>query len=130
MRHFHTSGLDLEQMVQWFLIDWSFVPEDGSSLCKTISKVTCLMSAAEMFGWFCSAGCLCWVTGRLQMVLDAMPKGRCFARLSYLSQGLRVSFSLFVWALWLVFFRSTGHAACEREQCYKEGCDVDHTSTF
>lgn len=52
-------------MSRWFsggfLIDWSFVLEDGSSLCETISKqVTCLMSAdqLEMFGRFCSAGCL------------------------------------------------------------------------
>lgn len=36
MHHFPISGKDCEQMVQWFLIDWSFVLEDGSSLCRTI----------------------------------------------------------------------------------------------
>lgn len=29
MHHFHTPGLDCEQMAQWFLIDLSFVLEDG-----------------------------------------------------------------------------------------------------
>lgn len=51
MHHFPISGKDCEQMVQWFLIDWSFVLEDGSSLCRTIYKVTCLMSAADGNVW-------------------------------------------------------------------------------
>lgn len=44
---FHTSGLNCEQMVQWFVIDWSFLQGYGSSLSKTISKVTRLMSSAD-----------------------------------------------------------------------------------
>lgn len=34
-----------------------------------------------MFGWFCSVGCLHWVTGRVQTVQDAAPEGRLLAEL-------------------------------------------------
>lgn len=37
------------------------------------------MCTAEGFSWYCSAGCLHWVTGRLQTVLDAVPQGRHLA---------------------------------------------------
>lgn len=44
-----------------------------------------MMSAAEGFGQLCSAGCLCWVTGRLETVLDAVPEGRYLAGFTCLS---------------------------------------------
>lgn len=34
-----------------------------------------------MFAWFCSVGCLHWVTGRVQTVWDAAPEGRLLAEL-------------------------------------------------
>ncbi len=124
MHHFHTSGLDCEQMVQWFLIDWSFVLEDGSSLCSTFSKVTCLMSAADEYVWLVL---LCWlpVLGHREVadVLDAVPEGRYLEGVTCLSLGFRVSFSLYTWAwslrLCILFYRKTGLAACVLELCYK-----------
>lgn len=45
-----------------------------------------IMSAAKGFGWICSAGCLHWVTERLETVLDAVPEGRYLAGVRCLSQ--------------------------------------------
>lgn len=85
-------------MHHFFLFLWPGVLTDGSSLigllfcrmddlCVIYVKSHMLMvSAAEGFGWFCSVGCLHWVTGRLETVLDAVPEGRYLAGFTCLSQ--------------------------------------------
>lgn len=56
-------------------------------LCVNYVKSHMLMvSAAEGLGWFCSVGCLHWVTGRLETGLDAVPEGRYLVGFTCLSQ--------------------------------------------